>query len=136
MITKYQAGITIGFTLAALFVSQMSGDRLRSAVLRSFTDNVSEVGSQQSATSDRSGEKLNSDGTMYGVTLRRTRVYDTRGLQEPKSVLWKTPKLFPSQPEGTYSGPNEGGSLIRHDITYHPGLSIIMANKEAFFRLP
>src|SRR5215510_2573025 len=95
MITKYRAGITIGFTLSALFGSQVSGDKLRLAVSRSFTNNASELGSQQGAVSDRSGEGFNSDGTMDGVNLRRTRVYNAQGLQEPKSILWKTGKLFP-----------------------------------------
>ena len=84
MITKYRAVITFGFTLGVLLGSQMCGDRLRSAVSRSFTENASELGSQKSAGSDRSGEALNSDGTMYGVTLRGTHVYDSQGLQEPK----------------------------------------------------
>ena len=103
MITKYQAGITIGFTLGVLFSSQMCGDRLRSAVSRSFTENASELGSQKSADSDRAGERLNSDGTMYGVNLRHTRVYDAQGMQEPKSVLWKTPKLFTPDPGLTFA---------------------------------
>jgi hypothetical protein len=68
MITKYQAGITIGLTLAALLGSQAPGDRLRSAASRLFSDTALELGSQQSAGSDRSGERLNSDGT--------TKLYD------------------------------------------------------------
>jgi len=51
---------------------------------------------------------------MPGVTLRRTRVYDAQGLQEPKSVLWKTTKLF---------------TRTRDRI-----LNIVTANKEAFFQ--
>src|SRR5262245_37831823 len=94
MITKCQACIAIGFTLAALCRYQMSGDRLGPAASQSFTDNAHELGNQQSAVTDRSEEPLNSDGTMLGVNLRRTRVYDAQGLQEPKSVLWKTTKLF------------------------------------------
>jgi PQQ enzyme repeat len=136
MITKSQARITIGLTLAALLGSQMVGDRLVSAVSRSFTDAASEFGSRQNAVSDRSGERLNSDGTMPGVNLRRTRVYDSQGLQVPKSVLWKTPKLFITPPEGTYSGLDERRALIHRNITYHGALSVITANKEACFRLP
>jgi hypothetical protein len=94
MITKYYAVITLVFTLANLFSSQTSEDMLRSALSRSFVDNKNESRSQQSAVTDHSEERLNSDGTMPGVTLRRTRVYDAQGLQEPKSVLWKTTKLF------------------------------------------
>jgi eukaryotic-like serine/threonine-protein kinase len=115
MITKSQAFVTIGFTLAILIVYQMSGDRLRSAASRSFTDNAHELGNRQTAVSDRPGDTLNSDGTMPGVTLRRTRVYDAQGLQEPKSVLWKTTKLF------TRKG-------------FRLSLDIVTANKEAFFQ--
>src|SRR5262245_46630981 len=114
MITKYQAGITIGFTLAALLGSQMIGNRLGEAATRLFADTAPELGSQQSAISDRPEERLNSDGTMTGVTLRRTRVYDAQGLQAPKSVLWKTTKLF---------------TRTRDRI-----LNIVTANKEAFFQ--
>jgi outer membrane protein assembly factor BamB len=52
---------------------------------------------------------------MPGVTLRRTRVYDAQGLQEPKSVLWKTKKLF-TQKE------------------YGRSLNVVKANEEAFFQ--
>jgi outer membrane protein assembly factor BamB len=115
MITKYYAVITLIFTLAILFGSQTSEDRLRSALSRSFVDNKNESRSQQSAVTDRSEERLNSDGTMPGVTLRRTRVYDAQGLQEPKSVLWKTTKLF-----------------TRNVDRF--SLNIVTANKEAFFQ--
>jgi outer membrane protein assembly factor BamB len=125
MITKYQAGITIGFTLAAFLGSQMIGDRLSSAASRLFADTAPELGSRQSAGSDRSEDLLNSDGTMSGVTLRRTRAYDTQGLQEPKSVLWKTPKLFTLDPGPTFAD--------RHVTTSHRALSIITTNKEAYF---
>jgi outer membrane protein assembly factor BamB len=138
MITKYQACVTISFILAILFSYQMSERWPRPAASRSFADDGTEVGSQQSAVSDRSGDRLNSDGTMHGVTLRRTRVYDAQGLQEPKSVLWKA-QLFTLKPEDTYSGsisPIERGDLIRHDITYHGASSIITANKEAYFIKP
>ena len=37
---------------------------------------------------------LSSDGAMQGVTLGRTRVYNTRGVLEPRTVLWETGKLF------------------------------------------
>jgi hypothetical protein len=79
MITRNQAGITIGFALTTLFSSQVSGDMRRSAAPRSFADAAPELVSQQGAASDRSGERLSSDGTMQGVTLRRTRVYDAQG---------------------------------------------------------
>ena len=115
MITKYYAVITVVFTLAILFSSQTSEDRLGSALSRSFVDNKNESRSQQSAVTDRSEERLNSDGTMPGVTLRRTRVYDAQGLQEPKSVLWKTTKLF-----------------TRNVDRF--SLNIVTANKEAFFQ--
>src|SRR5262245_57595263 len=115
MITRYYAVILVVFTLAILFSSQTSGDRPRSALSRSFVDNENESRSQQSAVTDRSEERLNSDGTMPGVTLRRTRVYDAQGLQEPKSVLWKTTKLF------TRRG-------------FRISLDIVAANKEAFFQ--
>jgi len=144
MITKYYAVITVVFTLAILFSSQTIGDKPRSALSRSFvgnknesrsqlTDNVSELGSQQNAVSDRSEGRLSSDGTMSGVTLRRTRVYDAKGLQEPKSVLWKTPKLFTLEPEVAYSIPNQYRVLIRHDISYYGAKNIITAGKEAYF---
>lgn len=134
MITKNQVGITIGFALATLFGSQGSEDRLRSAASLS-TDTAPKFGSRQSAGSDRSGERLNSDGRMYGVTLRRTRVYDAQGLQEPKSVLWKTPKLFELRHEQTFSGRTESRSLFRDVTTFHTALSFITANKEAYFNL-
>ena len=114
MITKSRACVTIGFALAILFSSQGPGDRFRSAIAQSFTDETGELGRRQNAASDRSEEPLNSDGTMPGVTLRRTRVYDAQGLQEPKSVLWKTTKLF---------------TRTRDRI-----LNIVTANKEAFFQ--
>jgi outer membrane protein assembly factor BamB len=142
MITKSQACAAIGFTVAILFSYQMSGDRLRWAVSRSFTENVSGAGSRQSAGLDRSEEQLSSDGTMQGVTLRRTRVYKAQGLQEPKSILWKT-QLYTLKPEQSPSLPSwqedltsvlvVGDSLIRHSIIYHGALSIITANKEAYF---
>src|SRR5215475_12012283 len=115
MITKYYAVIAVVFTLAILFSSQTSGDRSGSALSRSFDDNENESRSQQSAVTDRSEERLDSDGTMPGVTLGRTRVYDGQGLQEPKSVLWKTTKLF------TRRG-------------FRVSLDIVTANKEAFFQ--
>jgi eukaryotic-like serine/threonine-protein kinase len=59
---------------------------------------------------------------MFGVTLRRARVYDAQGMQEPKSVLWKTPKLFNINP----------GEYTPHP-SYHGAESIITANKEAYF---
>lgn len=135
MISKYHAVITIGFTLAILFSPQMSLDKLRLAVSQSFTDNASEWGSQQSAVSDRSPERLNSDGTMYGVTLRRTRVYDAQGLQEPKSILWKTLKLFALKPDQTFSGKMEARSLFGDMPTYHTALNLIRADKEAYFSM-
>jgi len=135
MITKSQACVTIGFTLAAFLGSQMVGDRLGSAASRSFTDETSELGSRQNAVSDRSGERLNSDGTMLGVNLRRTRVYDAQGLQEPKSVLWKTQKLFALRHEETFSGRTGLDSLFDKVITYRTALSFITANKEAYFSM-
>src|SRR5262249_15904636 len=128
----------IGLTLAALLGSQMIGDRLRSVISQSFTDNASVVGSRQNAVSDRSGDLLNSDGAMYGVTLRRTRVYDAQGLQEPKSVLWKTPKLFTPDPGLTFAdrvilmGAVSARDLVRHATTYHGALSVITTDKEAY----
>jgi outer membrane protein assembly factor BamB len=110
-------------------------NRPGSAASRSFADTAPESVSQQSAGSDRSGERINSDGTMSGVTLGRTRVYDAQGLQEPKSVLWKA-QLFTPRPEDTYSGPIGRGDLIRHDVTYHGASGIITANKEAYFIKP
>jgi outer membrane protein assembly factor BamB len=135
MITKCQAGITIGFTLATLFGSQMIVNGLGSAVSRSFADAGPEFGSQQSAGSDRSGDLLSSDGAMYGVTVRRTRVYDAQGLKEPKSVLWKTPKLFILRHDDTFPRRMETGRLFRDVITFHNALSLIIANKEAYFSL-
>jgi outer membrane protein assembly factor BamB len=107
MNTKYQASIAVVFALGAIL-------DFRSALSRSFVDNENESRSQQSAITDRTEERLNSDGTMPGVTLRRTRVYDAQGLQEPKSVLWKTTKLF---------------TRTRDRI-----LNIVTANNEAFFQ--
>jgi outer membrane protein assembly factor BamB len=114
MITKYQASMTIGFTLAVFLGSRMIGDRLNSTASRLFADTAPEL--EQSAGSDRSGERLNSDGAMYGVNLRHARVYDAQGLQEPKSVLWKTTKLFTGKGQ-----------------TYPVASNIITANKEAYF---
>jgi|GEM_PF-2878087 len=133
MITKYQAGITIGFALAIIFDSQVSGERLRLAVSRASTETAPELGSQNGAVSDRSGERLNSDGAMYGVNLLRTRVYDAQGLQEPKSVLWKTPKLFTMKPERSRS---DSRDLFFSEVVppaYRGGASIITTNKEAYF---
>src|SRR5215475_5447033 len=124
MITKYQAGITIGFTLAALLGSQMIGNRLSAATPGLFADTAPELGSQQSAVSDRPESRLNSDGSMYGVTLGGTRVYDAQGLQEPKSVLWKTPKLY-TQLDST--------PLSSITAPYRGALSIVTVNKEALF---
>jgi outer membrane protein assembly factor BamB len=135
MITKSQVGVTIGFTLAAFFGSQMVGDRLGSAASRSFTDVTSELGSRQDTASDRSGERLNSDGTMLGVNLRRTRVYDAQGLQEPKSILWKTQKLFALRHEETFSGRTGLGSLFGDVKTSHTALSLITTDKESYFSL-
>src|SRR5262245_12764095 len=115
MITKYYAVITVVFTLAILFSFQTSEDRLGSALSRSFVDNKNESRGQQSTVTDRSEERLNSEGTMPGVTLRRTRVYVAQGLQEPKSVLWKTTKLFTRNVDRV-------------------SLNIVTANKEAFFQ--
>ncbi|HEY6403853.1 MAG TPA: PQQ-binding-like beta-propeller repeat protein, partial [Blastocatellia bacterium] len=123
MITRSHACGAVGFTLAALFSFQVSGEGRRAMLARSFTDDVSGAGGQQSAASDRSEERLNSDGTMFGVNLRRTRVYDAQGLQEPKSVLWKTPKLFTIHP-----GEDAPSRLI-----YYGARTIITANKEAYF---
>src|SRR5262245_12964966 len=125
MITKCLACITIGFTLIALLGSQASEDRLRSAASQPLTDETSELGSRQNAVSDRSRERLDSDGAMHAVTLGRTRVYDTQGLQEPKSVLWKTPKLFTIDTE-------ERRSLFDGPATYYGAPSIITADKEAY----
>ena len=72
---------------------------------------------------------------MHGVTLRRTRVYDAQGLQEPKSVLWKTPKLFTINPEETISRRAGEGGLFSGVATYYAASSIITANKEAYFRV-
>src|SRR5262245_9227505 len=119
MITRYQAGITVVVALGVIWGS-------RSAVSRSFTDNVREPVSQQSAATDRFGERLNSDGTMFGVTLGRTRVYDTKGLQEPKSVLWKTPKLFTINPR-------EDAPSVPAFPIYHGAGTIITADNEAYF---
>ena len=142
MIAKSQACVTFGFTLAILFSYPMGGDGLGSGASRSSADNVSEAGSRQSAASDRSGERLSSDGTMQGMTLRRTRVYDAQGLQGPKSVLWKT-QLYTVKPEQTPSLPDwqedligvlvVGESLIRDSIIYHGALSVITTTKEAYF---
>src|SRR5262245_17207220 len=112
---RCQACVAIGFTLVAVLSSQMIVDRLGSATSRSFADTAPELRDQQSAVTDRSEEPINSDGTMPGVTLRRTRVYDAQGLQEPKSVLWKTTYLF------TRRG-------------FRVSLDIVTANKEAFFQ--
>src|SRR5262245_4950667 len=135
MITKSQACATIGFTLAVLFSCQMSGERLGLAVARSFTNDVSEVGIQQGEVTDRSGGLLNSDGAMFGVNLRRTRVYDAQGLQEPKSVLWKTSKLFTIYPTGADFSILDPGFRIpsRPVPIYYGARSIITANKEAYF---
>src|SRR5262249_36130254 len=133
MITKSQACITIGFTLATFLGSQMVGDRLVSALSRSFTDAASELESRQNAVSDRSEEPLNSDGTMLGVNLRRTHVYDAQGLQEPKSVLWNTQKLFRLRHEDTFSGRTGLDSLFVKVTTYRTALSFITANREAYF---
>src|SRR5262249_36966805 len=135
MITKYQAGITIGFALAIIFDSQVSGERLRLAVSRASTETAPELGSQNGAVSDRSGERLNSDGAMYGVNLLRTRVYDAQGLQEPKSVLWKTQKLFGLRHEDTFSGRTGSGSLFGDVRTSHTSLSLITIDKESHFSL-
>src|SRR5262249_31482000 len=135
MITRYQAGFTIGFTLATFFGSQMIGAGLCISVSRSSTGAAPELGSQSSAVSDRSGEKLNSDGTMYGVTLRRTRVYDAQGLKEPKSILWKTQKLFALRQEQTFSGKMGLRSLFGDVPSYQTALNLITANKEAYFSL-
>jgi outer membrane protein assembly factor BamB len=125
MITKSRACGAIGFTLAVLFSRQVSGGGLSPGVSRSFTDNVSGAGSQQSAVSERSMKRLNSDGAMHGVTLGRTRVYDAQGLQEPKSVLWKTPKLFTIDTEKRWV-------LFDGPATYYGAPSIITADKEAY----
>src|SRR5262245_22070544 len=133
MITRSQACATIGFTLAVLFSYQVSGDELRPGASRSFTDNVSGAGSQQSAISDRSGERLNSDGAMLGANLRRTRVYHAQGLQEPKSVLWKTQKLFALRHEETISGRTRSAYHFGDVITSHTALSLITTDKEGYF---
>src|SRR5262245_22338329 len=135
MITKSRASVTVGFTLAILFSSQAPGDRLRSGIAQSFTDETGEFGSRQNALSDRSGEQLSLDGTMLGVNLRRTRVYDAQGLQEPKSVLWKTQKLFALRHEETFSGRTGLGSLFGDVITSHTALSLITIDKEGYFSL-
>lgn len=135
MITKYQVCGAMGLSLAALLGSQMIVDKPGSAVSRSFADRAPELSSQQRAGSDRSGDLLSSNGAMYGVTLQRTRVYDAQGLQEPKSVLWKTPKLFTLRHEQTFSDRTESRSLFRDVITFHTALSLITANKEAYFTL-
>jgi outer membrane protein assembly factor BamB len=135
MIAKYQAGITIGFALATFFVSQVSWGRPTPTVSRSFADETIELGSRQDAVSDNFGRQLNSEGAMHGVTLRRTRVYGAQGLQEPKIVLWKTPKLFIKNPEqtlldlqiGLWPLPGVGGGV------YRSGLNVITADKEAYF---
>src|SRR5262245_34766287 len=132
MITRSQACATIGFTLAVLFSYQVSGDELRPGASRSFTDNVSGAGSQQSAISDRSGERLNSDGAMLGANLRRTRVYHAQGLQEPKSVLWKTQKLFALRHEETFSGRTGSAYHFGDVITSHTALSLITTDKEGY----
>jgi len=119
MITKYQAGIAVVFALGASL-------GFRSAVSRSFAGNVRELVNQQSAASDRFEERLNSDGTMFGVTLQRTRVYDTKGLQEPKSVLWKTPKLFTINPR-------EDAPSVPTFPIYYGAANIVTANNEAYF---
>ena len=41
----------------------------------------------------------NSSGSMDGVTLRRSRTYDTPALSEPKSILWQSERLFSFQRE-------------------------------------
>jgi outer membrane protein assembly factor BamB len=131
MMARCQACVAIGFTLVAVLSSQMIVDRLGSATSRSFADTAPELKDQQSVVSDRSGELLSSDGTMYGVSLRRTRVYDEQGLQEPKSLLWKTSKLFPTKTgEGTPSIPDP---LPPQVPIYHGAFNIITANKEAYF---
>jgi outer membrane protein assembly factor BamB len=134
MISKYQACGAIGFTLAALLGSQVIGDRLGSAMSRSDADTV-RVRRQQIAGSDRFGERLNSDGAMLGVNLRRTRVYDSQGLQESKSLLWKTPKLFTIDPrEKAFSILDVIGPQIRNRplLIFHAAVTIITANKEAY----
>ena len=48
--------------------------------------------------------KTSSDGAMHGVTLQRSRVYNSRGLSEPTSLLWQTERLFVLKQGATFSG--------------------------------
>lgn len=50
-----------------------------------------------------------SDGTMQGVNLQRTRVYNSKGLTAPKSQSWQTEKLFTLKESISFSG--QMGSL-------------------------
>ncbi|HZS47625.1 MAG TPA: PQQ-binding-like beta-propeller repeat protein [Blastocatellia bacterium] len=50
-----------------------------------------------------------SESTMQGVTLQRTRVYDTPSLEEPKTVLWHSEKLFTLREASFFS--QSGGGL-------------------------
>jgi hypothetical protein len=69
MITRSQACVAIGFTLAVLFSHQVSEEGRRAAVARSFTDDVNVAGSQQIAASDRS-EGLGRDDVWSDLTTR------------------------------------------------------------------
>src|SRR5262249_53808255 len=58
---------------------------------------------------------------------------------EPKSVLWKTPKLFTLDPGLTFadrvvlSGAVSARDLVGHDTPYNRALDIITIGKEAHF---
>lgn len=64
---------------------------------------------QKTTEAGKQSVPLSSAGTMPGVTLQRTRVYSVKSPNEPKTIVWKSRKLFMLRRAQSFSG--EMGSL-------------------------
>jgi eukaryotic-like serine/threonine-protein kinase len=116
--------------VALLCIAQLPVGGLRETTTQPFAANAQEVGWQQG-----SRMRLSSDGTMSGVTLQRTRVYDVQGLAEPKAILWKTIKLATFRPSDmyTYTGGLGSISFFYERPTSNSPFMPVVAGKELYF---
>jgi eukaryotic-like serine/threonine-protein kinase len=73
-----------------------------------------------------------SDGAMDGVNLQRTRNYPTVGIDQIKSVLWKTPKLFEINYAAALTMNFDGSSMNLANIGFSDP---VMANGIIYFQL-
>ena len=86
---------------------------------------------------ERKQSPLTSNGTMLGIHLTQDRVYDSASFDEPKSVVWKTGRLFIVRPYTviTYQWQGVPGnpSFAERSTTSHDFTDLVVATGTIYF---